>query len=164
MSEEQTITAEDVNSMKKDELIELIEENELEVADYKHLKVDELKAAVLKVLDLAPEDVPAAKAAPKAAAKPANIYTYVGAGSSSPQVITLMGKQRFVRGQATEVTDVEILRKIAGIHTFRAGEVSAEELHEIDERGRSAEADARSRDAVAEAQYLASLDKLKRKK
>lgn len=61
-----------------------------------------------------------------------NIFTYVGAGADSPQVINFMSKQRFVRGQATEVTDPEVLRKVVNNPTFVAGSVDAEKVHESD--------------------------------
>lgn len=99
------------------------------------------------------EKAPEPKAPAKAAAgKPAGpIYTYVGAGEDSPRVINFMGKQKFVRGQATEVTDPEVLGKIANCPTFISGEVDPETLHEYDEKARG-DADAqraadRERDA-----------------
>lgn len=85
-----------------------------------------------------------------------SFYTYVGAGEDSPRVINLMGKQKFVRGELTEVTDPEILAKIDGITTFVKDEVDQEDLHEIDEEGK-AKADAQRAEDAA-------IDKLFKKK
>jgi hypothetical protein len=65
----------------------------------------------------------------------ARIFTYTGAGADSPRVINFMGVQKFVRGQATEVTDAKVISKIENNPTFVEGEVDQEDLHEIDEAG-----------------------------
>lgn len=60
--------------------------------------------------------------------------TYVGAGADSPRVIMFMGRLKFVRGERTLVTDQECLNKIINNPTFVVGgEVTQEELHDLDE-------------------------------
>jgi hypothetical protein len=149
--EENTVTAKDIYPMTKAQLVELIEENELDI-DHKSIKsVAALKQAVLDVLGFEAEE----------AATEKNIYTYIGAGADSPRVIKLMGKQKFVRGEATEVTDPELLAKLPGITTFVKGTADQETLHRIDEEGRAEEVEKRASDALAEQRYLKSLAKLK---
>ena len=81
-------------------------------------------------------------------------FTYVGAGDSSPYVITLMGKQKFVRGELTEVTDPDILAKIEGLPTFIEGEANAQMLHKIDQEGKEAMEAQRAQDIVINARYI----------
>ena len=79
------------------------------------------------------------KAAKKKTAikKPAVVvYTYIGSGEDSPQLIDFMGLQRFVRGQATEVTNKTVLSKIVGNACFVSGEVNTDILFDIDEAAR----------------------------
>lgn len=76
------------------------------------------------------------------------VYTYVGAGEDSPRVINLMGRQKFVRGEPTEITDPVILEKIDGMTTFVKGVVGQEDLHVIDEEGKAV-ADAAKKEAKA---------------
>lgn len=68
------------------------------------------------------------------------VFTYVGGGEESPHSIHFMGKQRFVRGKATVVTDPAVLAKLYGHPTIVEGEVSPEELEEYDASAK-AEAD-----------------------
>ncbi len=75
------------------------------------------------------------------------IYTYIGKGEDSPRVINFMGKQKFIRGQATEVTDPEVLRKVKDNPTFVEGEADQETLHEIDEQARLEAEEQRLKDA-----------------
>jgi len=70
-----------------------------------------------------------------------NVYTYVGAGASSPQLINFMGKQKFMRGEATEVNDLEIRRKIETCPTFVKGSVDKDFLFKIDEGEQKKEAE-----------------------
>lgn len=65
-------------------------------------------------------------------------FTYIGAGEGSPYVINFMGKQRFTRGQATPVSDPELLAKLdGGIATFVEGEIEMETIHEIDSEAKN---------------------------
>ena len=82
------------------------------------------------------------------------IYTYVGGGEDSPRVINFMGRQKFVRGEATEVTDQELLKKIVGNPTFVEGEVALEELHEYDEEAKKEAEAQRKKDARTNAAYM----------
>lgn len=66
----------------------------------------------------------------------ARVFTYIGGGEDSPRVIEFMGRQKFVRGKATEVSDPIVLAKIANNPTFIEGEVDEESIHEIDEEAR----------------------------
>lgn len=64
-----------------------------------------------------------------------NIFTYVGKGESSPQKIKFMGRQDFVRGRATEVTDPVLLAKVVNNPCFIQGEVDPETLQGIEDDG-----------------------------
>lgn len=90
---------------------------------------------------------------PDAVVYPANVFTYVGGGTDSPQVINFMGKQKFVRGQLTEVTDPEVLAKIKYNPSFINGEVSQEELYEMDKDAVKKAEHRRKLDAIANAQF-----------
>lgn len=92
------------------------------------------------------------KAEPKKTGK-GKSYTYIGGGDGSPYVITLMGKQKFVRGELTEVTDPEILAKIDGIPTFVEGKADAATLHQIDQEGKEAMEAQRAQDLITNARY-----------
>lgn len=61
------------------------------------------------------------------------VYTYVGAGTEPPVKINFMGKQVFIRGKATTVTNAEVLAKLKGHPCFVEGEVDQEDLHDQDE-------------------------------
>lgn len=74
------------------------------------------------------------------------VFTYVGGGEDSPRVINFMGRQRFVRGQPTEVTDQELLSKIRGCPTFVEGTVDEEELHDYDIKAKAEADDQRKAD------------------
>lgn len=79
-------------------------------------------------------------------------FTYIGGGESSPHVINFMGKQKFVRGQLTEVTDPVVLAKLdGGVSTIIEGEVDAEILHKIDSDAKEAADAIRSSDAALNA-------------
>ena len=80
-------------------------------------------------------------------------FTYTGAGADSPYVITLMGKQKFVRGELTLVTDPELLMKLPGITTFVEGKVDQETLHQIDQEGKADFERRRAEDQIINAKY-----------
>ncbi len=61
-------------------------------------------------------------------------YTYIGGGTSAPAITNFMGKQVFILGELTKVTDPEVLAKIRNNPTFRKGKVSAEEIYEANEK------------------------------
>lgn len=83
------------------------------------------------------------------------VFTYVGGGEDSPNVIEFMGgKQRFVRGKATEVTDPEVLRKVLGNPTFIEGEVDEEDLHEYDQTAKQEADTQRLKDKALNAAYI----------
>lgn len=81
------------------------------------------------------------------------VFTYIGHGEGSPSVINFMGKQKFIRGKATEVSDPELLAKLPGIKTFVEGEVDAEVLHQIDTEAKEAADAQRIQDAETNARY-----------
>lgn len=83
----------------------------------------------------------------------ANIYTYIGAGADSPRVINFMDRQKFVRGQATEVMDEIVLKKIINNPTFIQGEATQEQLHTIDEEAAAEEQKTRDRDNKMNAEF-----------
>lgn len=60
------------------------------------------------------------------------VYTYIGKGTEIPRRINFMGLQPFVRGQATEVTNPTVLKKLKGHPCFVEGEVDPDELDEAD--------------------------------
>lgn len=64
-------------------------------------------------------------------------FTYIGAGEDSPRVINFMGKQRFVRGDETEVFDPDLIAKLKDNPTFVEGKADQEVLHRIDEEGKT---------------------------
>ena len=61
-----------------------------------------------------------------------NIYTYIGSGDTPPHMITFMGIQNFVRGEATEVTDELVLSKIVNHKSFVKGKYDMEKAFEAD--------------------------------
>lgn len=144
--QEQTVTAKDIMGMTKARLVEFIDEFELEV-DYDTIKtVPALKAAVLEALELEVE-----VEVEKAPAPAGHVFTYVGKGADSPRIIVLMGKQKFIRGHATVVTDPELLAKLPGIATFVEGEADEETLHAIDEEGKTGEVAQKEKDRILNA-------------
>ncbi len=149
------VTSADIKAMNKAELLEFIEQNSLEVDLEANKTVAQLKTALLEMLDFTDTET----------AKPSgDVYTYIGAGADSPRIITLMGVQKFVRGQPTEVTEPALLAKLPGMATFVKGEADQETLHLIDEEGRQTEEQQRVLDRNAEKQYLTNLHKLKEAK
>lgn len=93
------------------------------------------------------------KPSTKGGKKDGRFFTYIGGGDSSPYVITLMGKQKFVRGELTEVTDPDILAKIGGMSTFVEGEADAATLHKIDQEGKEAYEAQVAQDRATNARY-----------
>jgi hypothetical protein len=101
--------------------------------------------------ELKEQGVEVSKPAP---AKPAgHMFTYVGKGEGSPHVITLMGKQRFVRGQLTEVTDPELLAKLPGLQTFVEGPADMELLHEMDSKAKEEADKKRAEDIIVNTKF-----------
>lgn len=80
-------------------------------------------------------------------------FTYVGGGYNSPQIINFMGRQEFVRGKLTEVTDPYLLAKLPGVTTFVEGTADAELIHKIDQEGNSHYNKQRKEDAIVNARY-----------
>jgi len=62
-----------------------------------------------------------------------NIYTYIGQGDEPPHMINFMGRQQFIRGTPTEVTDMGVINKIRTNPCFVAGKVDQSELFARDE-------------------------------
>jgi len=79
-----------------------------------------------------------------------NIFTYVGAGETSPVKINFMGKQTFIRGRATEVTDPIVLAKVVNNQCFVRGEVELEDLQDIEDEGIELAAKNRKADKAAD--------------
>ena len=65
-----------------------------------------------------------------------NIWTYVGAGETPPHMIDFMGLEKFIRGQAKEVTNKEVLEKIKIHPCFVKGTVDQDTLFNMDEEAR----------------------------
>jgi len=55
-------------------------------------------------------------------------YTYIGGGEDSPQLIDFMGKQTFLLGEETEVTDANILKKIENNQCFVEGSIDRKKI------------------------------------
>ncbi len=81
------------------------------------------------------------------------VFTYIGGGDSSPYVINLMGLQKFVRGEMTEVTNPVLLAKLPGMSTFVEGSASPEVLHKIDQEGKEHYDKQRQADLATSAKY-----------
>lgn len=140
------VTAADINKMTRKELVELIDENKLDV-DHASIKtLPPLKKAVLKVLELEEEPEETEEGEGK-------VYTYIGGGADSPRIINFMGRQKFVRGQATKVTEPALLEKLKGHPTFVEGEADEETLFKIDEEGKAEEDAQRAQDKITNATY-----------
>lgn len=107
-----------------------------------------------KTTPVAPETAPAPEVDTKLPAESNHPqFTYIGAGEGSPQVINLMGKQKFVRGKLTEVTDPDILAKLPGMATFVQGPVDMEILHQIDSEAKEVADAQRAEDQQTNAKY-----------
>lgn len=65
-----------------------------------------------------------------------NLWTYIGAGDTPPHMINFMGMQKFIRGQAVEVTHPDVLEKIKHNPCFVKGKVDQEILFKRDEEAR----------------------------
>lgn len=63
-----------------------------------------------------------------------NIYTYIGSGDEPPHMINFMGLQKFIRGQAVEVTNPVVIGKIGSHRCFVKGKIDQEKLFENDEK------------------------------
>ena len=55
-------------------------------------------------------------------------YTYIGGGEDAPQITNFMGRQEFVIGEETEVTDTVILGKIKTNQCFIKGAVERKKI------------------------------------
>lgn len=82
-----------------------------------------------------------------------NMYTYVGSGDTPPPVTNFLGRQKFVRGKLTEVTDPIVLSKIKNHACFRKGEVNPDELFERDEQARAFYEEVMKRDRETNARF-----------
>lgn len=102
----------------------------------------ELKNAQAKQAEAEKAKQPAPTAGEQAEAKKqketkdSKKFTYIGAGEDSPRVINFMGKQTFIRGELTTVSDPDVLRKLDGNPTFVEGKADQETLHRIDEEAK----------------------------
>jgi len=114
------------------------------------VKAPAAKAAV--PADEAPAPTEEKQVEVKKKGQKAREFTYIGGGEGSPHVINFMGKQKFVRGQLTEVTDPEVLAKLdGGVSTIIEGPADAELLHQIDSEAKEAADAARASDAAINA-------------
>lgn len=79
------------------------------------------------------------------------VFTYVGAGESSPQIIKFMGEITFRRGQPVKIENSPknafLLRKLAGNQVFIQGEIEEDKLTEVDENAKK-DADSKRQDDV----------------
>lgn len=82
-----------------------------------------------------------------------DVFTYVGGGEDSPRKINFMGRQEFIRGRATQVTDPIVLAKVKVNQCFTEGEVDPEDLHDYDEEERAKAAAQRKEDAEVDAAF-----------
>lgn len=76
------------------------------------------------------------------------VITYIGSGDTPPYMINFMGRQKFMRGKAVEVTDPVVLAKIKDNASFIEGELEDESvLFENDEEAAAHAKAMRDRDA-----------------
>lgn len=88
-----------------------------------------------------------------------NVFTYIGGGEDSPQVINFMGRQKFVRGRSVTVTDPIVLSKIKNNPTFVAGSVDSDELFEMDEAAQQRALKIREEDKKIDANFKKKYNK-----
>lgn len=81
------------------------------------------------------------------------VFTYVGGGEDSPRKIKFMGRQTFIRGEATEVSDPILLAKIEVNPSFVEGEVDPESLHDADEAAAEKAAAQKAEDKKLDKKY-----------
>lgn len=85
----------------------------------------------------------------------AAVFTYIGGGEDSPRIIEFMGgRQRFVRGQATEVTDPIVLAKVVNNPCFISGEIAVDQLHQYDEHAKAQADDQRKKDIIKNESWM----------
>lgn len=81
-------------------------------------------------------------------------YTYIGGGDDSPQIITFMGKQDFMIGEETEVTDTSILKKIKNHPCFKEGKADRKEIMAKAKAAKKAADEQRKEDLIVNARAL----------
>lgn len=64
------------------------------------------------------------------------IYTYIGGGDTPPRITNFMGKQEFIIGEPTEVTDPQLLVILEKHRSFKKGEVDNKEIELATEKAR----------------------------
>jgi hypothetical protein len=65
-----------------------------------------------------------------------NVWTYIGAGDTPPHMINFMGMEKFIRGQAKEVTNPKVIEKMLVSPCFVKGKVDQDLLFARDEEAR----------------------------
>jgi len=80
-------------------------------------------------------------------------FTYVGAGEESPARIKFMGKQDFVLGRYTIVTDLKLIEKLTGNPAFVKGKVKPEVVQDIQDKAAVISAANRKADKAMDAQF-----------
>ena len=115
----------------------------------KTIKVSKATVSAATEAAVVAENVKASSSTPAKA----RAFTYIGQGEGSPHVINFMGKQKFVRGQLTEVTDGELLAKLPGVATFIEGPVEVESLHNMDADAKEKADKKRSEDVIINANF-----------
>ena len=56
------------------------------------------------------------------------IYTYIGGGETSPQIINFMGRQEFMIGEEVDVTDLKLLAKLKTHQCFVEGKADRRKI------------------------------------
>lgn len=135
----------------KDELVAGLEEFEKE--DPEAIKAAAKKLEIEDKDETEKEDTEVEKTKGSKAKADDSIWTYIGGGEASPRKINFMGKQEFIRGKATVVTDPEVLAKIKGNPTFVKGEADEETLHKIDEEAEREANEQRAADLKINAEF-----------
>lgn len=86
------------------------------------------------------------------------IYTYIGGGEDSPQIINFMGKQEFMIGDEVDVTDSQLLAKLESNQCFVEGKA---DRRKIARDSKKAKEDA---DAQRKEDKLINIREMKRRK
>jgi len=75
-------------------------------------------------------------------------FTYIGSGDEPPHLINFMGMQKFVRGQATKVSNPLVLAKISNNSAFVSGKIDSDLMFTRDEAEKKKANDQREKDRV----------------
>jgi hypothetical protein len=133
----------DMRQALRDKGIPVRRSNEDVQADYNEMKkketeeqqgIEKLTEGQVKLLSEAKKELDAE--IPPIRLASTNEWTYIGAGDEPPHMINFMGMQKFVRGQATSVSNPLVIEKIKSHRCFVKGSVDPEVLFTNDEKAK----------------------------